>query len=152
MPFPLLAAAGIGAGVGALGKLFDHAPKRKKYTIADITGYDPYDETEEISNINRLTDANLGRRRQNEGQKAAKYGFEPIVPNYSRESDIYEAQMQGIAGVKQRAAAERNRIAELLFQLNAGDDYEGDNAGDYLDSAIGGAAWGLNFGNALGHG
>jgi len=155
MPIPIAAALGIGALAGGLSDLFSKKKKRRRYTLNDLktSGYTPYNESEEIGNINRITDANLSRRRGNENQKAAKYGFEPLVPNYARESDIYDAQMKGVADVKTRAKAENNRIAQLLFQLNTGVDEYNDNLGgefsDVLSGALGGAALGGELYNTL---
>lgn len=155
MPFPLAAAMGIGAAAGVLDSIFSKPKKRRKYTINDLIsyGYKPYNTEEQIGNINRLTDSNLAKRRANENQKASKYGIEPIIPNYAREGDIYDAQMKAIQDAKNIGMNENNRIANLLFQLNSDVDYQNDSMpSDFqrgLDSAIGGAALGGQFYNTL---
>ncbi len=155
MPFPLLAAMGIGAGFGALSGLFSGKKERRKYSMNDLVqyGYKPYNTEEQVANINRITDSNLLKRRANENQRASKYGFEPVIPNYSREGDIYDAQMKAIEEAKSRGIEENNRIAQLLFRLNSEADYENDNMpSDFqrgLDGAIGGASLGGQMYGAL---
>lgn len=140
----------IAAGVGGLVNLFG-GEEKKTYTVDDLVkyGYKPYDEGEELANLNRYTAAMQKNRRGDTNEKLASEGFSPAGSIYTNESDILDNQTQAAGQIKQTARNEKNKIAQMLFGLNEGQPEEQSGIMKFLSGAVGGARQGFTIADML---
>jgi hypothetical protein len=149
MPFPILA-AGIGAAAGGVLNALMKT-KKQKYSMNDLVkyGYQPYDATEEINNVGRITDMNLAKERYGRMQKAEQYGLDPVRNTFAGDAAILESQQNAISTIRERARNEKNKISKLLFDLNEGQGPDTSPFQDFIEGAIPGASLGISAYNAF---
>lgn len=136
----------IAAGIGGLANLFGGSEK-KTYTVDDLIkyGYKPYNEGEELTNLNRMGEALKKDRRANVNEKAVSQGFSPTGSIFTNEEDILNSQMAGEQTIKKNAAQDKNKIAQMLFQLNESQPEDESDIMKFLSGAVGGAKQGFTI-------
>lgn len=137
-----------GALLGGLGNLFGDDPKQ--YTMQDLIdmGYTPYDISKERNKILRLEEGRLKSKRNQVSQKASELGMDPIAANYGNEEEVYQQTQGAMSEAEAYDKAEKNRIASMLFQMNAGNEPES-GFSKFVGGALQGADIGLGVQSTL---
>lgn len=147
MPFPFVT-LGVAAGSALLNGLFGKDDARD-YTIEDLKkyGYQPFNAAEKIAEVMRQAETAKKRVRSQANQKAAQSGLDPVVSSYATTEGIDNALLSAIPEIRRVEAEERNRVAQMLFQANAGE--RSTFGGRLLGGAILGASIGSQAENAM---
>lgn len=134
-------ASGVGGGLlGLFGK-----KKKKTYTMQDLirAGYKPTNVSEEVTDLNRSVENRLKSIRAASNEKGAQYGLDPVSSNFANEEGIHNAAIEGESAIKKQAKEEEQRMAQMLFQMNAMQPDEQSDLESFFSGAVGGLDIGL---------
>lgn len=143
---PLLI-TGIGAAAGGiLGGLF--GKKKKEWKLQDLINYGmiPYNKDEELAKWSSEIMGKVKEQRANMTQKAEQEGISTPESIYSAESGIWDAFSKGQQQIDAKDKEEKNRIAQMLFSLNAQEEA---NTPTTLQNVVGGIFSGGSLGSQV---
>ena len=142
-----LTIAGITAGISGLGNALFGSDNRE-YTMEDLVkyGYKPYDADRERADLQRILSARRKSRRQ--GIKGSNFQSGKNNPTdvYANEEDLSQAEVMGQSDIQRRQREENNRIANILFGLNAGQPEDQGFGLNFIEGALEGLPIGLEAG------
>jgi len=153
MPLPFLAAAGIGAGVGAIANMFGESEeeKRNRQRREMIAGFlkemerNRKQASDEKMQSNRDLSSNQADRRQAVNQKLTSEGFSPIGSVASNEKDLIAGNIHEKDSISNLLAKMNSQVQSEVDQTNAGMETEP----DMFSRALSGGIKGFNMGSDI---
>ena len=148
---PVLAIAGIGAGIGAISNaIFGGSKTLTDKQINELMASLPkYDDSEARKNLERRVAALLKNRQLQTSQKNKSMGINDPQAVYTMDEPIFNAQAEESNKITEMKAADERQRAETLAKLKLEKTTQENAAPSVLDRAVSGAITGFSLGSSV---